>query len=252
MDSKWILLAGIFSSLMVFSRGHSDLEVVEDFLKANHVQVCLVLFCDQVFGLRLQRLVQKLNIWSAFQDTTQNIKDPNRLFHSRTHQIGVVYDLRCPDTEQLFTISFQEHIFNASYHWLMLHDNLDDAKDLLRPQNINWDAEITLTIKQENGYRIYDVYNPSFERGGMLNVTFNGEWNTSNRDFSPLLIPNKNIHRRNMFGLQFYGAAVVSSVESRFTNSIKILSSSTMFPAIEASNTFWTKATASIWTHCIG
>jgi hypothetical protein len=213
MDTKWLLITVLIFCITGSSHGTKDLEVVEAFLEANNVRVGLILFCDQVFAFKLLRLMQKYNIWSAFQDTTQSIRNPRKLFHARTHQIGVIYDVRCPNTEQLFNISFEEHIFNASYHWLMLHDDLDNAKDLLRPQNINWDAEITLTVEQDNEteYRIYDVYNPSYERGGQLNVTFKGVWNSTIRELTQFRIPNKNIHRRNMFGLQFIGSSVVSS-----------------------------------------
>jgi hypothetical protein len=212
MNFKWRSIMVLTLCIIPFTRGTTDIEVIKDFLSANNVQICLVLFCDQVFAVKLHRLMQKLSIWSAFQDTSQTIENPNKLFNSRTHQIGVIYDLRCPDTEQLFSISFREHIFNASYHWLMFHNDLEVAKSLLRPQYINWDAEISLTIKQENGtaYQIYDVYNPSFERGGQLNATFMGVWSTTNRNLTPFRVPNKNVHRRNLFGLQFMASTVVS------------------------------------------
>jgi hypothetical protein len=159
------------------------------------------------------KTLQDRQIWISFYDISQGMSNLQNLFTYKSHQIGIIYDLRCPQTEQFLKISFQHQIFNASYNWLMFDASKDDAENVLKPQNINWNAEITVAIERnesDDAFPLYDVYNPSFIRGGRLNVTYKGEWSAEVRDLQALATPNKIVSRSNFHGIRFFGSSVVS------------------------------------------
>jgi hypothetical protein len=164
--------------------------------------------------LPLIKKLQDRQIWTSFFDISKGIIHYRNFFAYKNYQIGIVYDLRCPQTENFLSISFQQQIFNASYNWLVFDESKKDAENALKPQNINWNTEITVAIEgnESDSFPLYDVYNPSFIRGGKLNVNLKGEWNGSLRDLKALATPNKIVSRSNFHGIRFFASSVVSII----------------------------------------
>jgi hypothetical protein len=154
--------------------------------------------------------LQNSQTWLTSVDISQRLTNIDKLFAYKSLQIGVIHDLQCPQTVNLFNVSSYNHWFSSSYNWLMFDESVENAKLILKPQNINWNAEITLALKQnKTTFKLYDVYNPSFHSGGGLNLTYKDEWIEKNRDLKALLTPNKIVHRSNFYGIQVYGSVVV-------------------------------------------
>ncbi|CAO1398708.1 unnamed protein product [Diamesa tonsa] len=132
--------------------------------------------------------------------------------------IGVIFDLTCNETEDIFKDFSSGEYFNASYNWLMIAENYEESVDLLKQQNINLDAEITLAVPDTstNAHKLFDIYNPSHKNGGTLNVTEKGYWN-ERQGFEVTLTQHKIYRRSNLNGITFEAGVVATEVPKHQT-----------------------------------
>ncbi|CAO1406755.1 unnamed protein product [Diamesa hyperborea] len=132
--------------------------------------------------------------------------------------IGVIFDLTCNETEDIFKGFSSGEYFNASYNWLMIAEDYEESVDLLKQQNINLDAEITLAVPDTstNAHKLFDIYNPSHKNGGTLNVTEKGYWN-ENKGFEVTLTQHKIYRRSNLNGITFEAGVVATEVPKHQT-----------------------------------
>ena len=95
----------------------------------------------------------------------------------------------------------------------MIAEDYEESVELLKQQNINLDAEITLVVPDNstNSLMLFDIYNPCHKNGGILNVTEKGYWN-ENEGFKVTLTQHKIYRRSNLNGVTFEAGVVATEV----------------------------------------
>lgn len=191
------------------------LQFAREYLDMNHLKICLKLTSDDERANGYNDInLRNTNYWFSYYQLSKgnlNSIDLINYFRYNSHQLAVIVDMKCKELNELFNIASKNELFNSSYHWILLGNNVPDAFSVLQNQNINIDSEINLLIPFENdsvGYVIYDVYNPSHSRGGKLNITFKGSWSpTTNIE---IVLNQDKLERRSMNGIQLKLGVAVS------------------------------------------
>ena len=70
--------------------------------------------------------------------------------------------------------------FNDSYFWLLISNSDQIPLELLRDLPLTIATEMTVALRKNNSFKMYDVYNHSYRHGGKVNITYMGFWNQSN------------------------------------------------------------------------
>lgn len=156
-------------------------KLIVDFLNYSKVKTGIMFYCNESLDFNQWKLIQssEFKYFSFHEISKFNFKEEeniNFLMKFNYNKMGVICDLSCPKIDNLFNISSKFNFFNSSYSWLMVTENLNSSIELLSPQNINLDAEITLAVENEYYYELYDIYNPSFKYGAELIVTPKGNY----------------------------------------------------------------------------
>lgn len=94
-------------------------------------------------------------------------------------------------------------MYDEPYDWLILGNDLEKILNIIDDTafGISTNFIIAISNENENDYKLYDVYNSFKERGGVLNVTVYGEWNTKN-GLTVSLTQFKLTRRFNLHGLR--------------------------------------------------
>lgn len=97
------------------------------------------------------------------------------------------------------------------YHWLIFNLQVNEIDSFFSnaPLNINSDVHLTLYNSAEKLTDIFDVYNGAYNHKGVLIVTKAGFY-TKGKGYDVSKIENKYWKRRNMTGITFKSAIVVS------------------------------------------
>lgn len=206
--------------------------LVHHHLRQHQLNVVLFLSCDQRSQFESVRLANQLNVWPSSLDICKRVYpssdghvDPldESPFHHASQRVGVVLDLQCPERclRPLLAAVSRQWLFHRRYVWLLFGKNVDDVGKWLDGENVNVDAEITAATKRVpdndkvvvDGYwDLWDVYNPSFVRGGRLNVTHLQSWRSAGMSdpIKTTISQSKHEKRRNLRGLQLRGVLTVS------------------------------------------
>lgn len=156
-------------------------------------------------------------IYFAFYDISSvefNLSETSTIMRFNYRQIGIIFDITCYETVDVFYIFSRFHYFNGSYNWLMLTNNYTNSIEVLQVQNINLDAEITLVVYDEKGFtaKLYDIYNPSSTANGRkMVIQPKGSWNEHDGMVISLK-GSKFDQRSNLHGLLIHAGVVASGV----------------------------------------
>lgn len=152
-----------------------------------------------------------MNFWDISDESALTDFNYYRFFGRYSHPHGVVVNLNCNTTIPLFAQLSQRTLFHNERFWLMFSANVGEAFDVLHLQKINVDAEIILAEPIDgndvNGFALYEVFNPSSNHGGRLNITQLGSWNRID-GFNIAVKQTKIERRRDLHGITF--SAVIS------------------------------------------
>lgn len=214
----------IFITLLSSMVKSLDLNVrlVSDFLNEMYLSCGIVLHCENSIDVKKwSSLYQNEFKFLSFYDISQKEFNGSKLeeFMKLNYKhLGVIVDATCQDeTIEIFAISSEFKYFNASYFWLMISNNYNSSVQLLRQQNINLDAEITLAIVDDNNnFALFDIYNPSFKYNAQLVITEKGTYNDAD-GMRITLKGSKLSMRKNLQGIVLNAGIVAVGVKPNQT-----------------------------------
>ncbi|XP_023245947.1 uncharacterized protein LOC106637821 [Copidosoma floridanum] len=90
-------------------------------------------------------------------------------------------------------------LFNELYYWLVLGSNLNESLSLINDESFGLSTDFVIAIFEEDKFLLYNTYNPSKSKGGLLITSHLGVWNKSN-DLNNVEI-NK-VERWNLQGIR--------------------------------------------------
>lgn len=194
--------------------------LVLDFLNHLNLKHGIVFFCGGISANIRNLLRNDTKYMGAFDMNSDDFQQNSlNLIMKIDHRlIGVIFDLTCNETEDILKDFSLGKYFNASYNWLMIAEDYEESVKLLKQQNINLDAEITLVVPDNstNSLMLFDIYNPCHKNGGILNVTEKGNWN-ENEGFKVTLTQHKIYRRSNLNGVTFEAGVVATEVPKHQT-----------------------------------
>ncbi len=171
--------------IVVTSALSNNIQLLKKYVESNHISFVLLISCgrdNELIKIESIEHLQRHGLWTNVWDiSTATISWTNfnydRFFSRYSNTLGVVMNLQCNHTNAFMEEMSKRGLFHNERKWFMISESLDETYNILRQQNINFDAEITLAVPAKRSfYDIYEVYNPSHVRGGRLNITWNGYW----------------------------------------------------------------------------
>lgn len=219
---KFLVFTLAFVEVIGISKGLDfDGEIFRSFLKFNNLRSGICFFCGQFHAKWFKAITHDFMHLSYFDVSNKKGFDRHKIFASNQPRIGITFDTTCNKTGDLFEEFSTERYFNASYLWLMLAVDFNATIQLLRSQDINLDAEITLAIaKNDNSFELFEVYNPNSKTNGKLVVNPIGQW-TQENGYNVEVTRTKFERRSNLHGVT-YRAVVIAH-----------LSNTTLIPYLE-------------------
>ncbi|KAG7204596.1 hypothetical protein KM043_005015 [Ampulex compressa] len=136
--------------------------------------------------------------------------DLRRVLKSKYWTLGVIVDLRCLNESavRIFAESSKHRMYNYSYNWLILGSDYNRSVPYLNDTAYNMVTDVVLSIRNDDGYDLYDVFNHCKYRGGSLNITQLGTWRRSSGLNITLTQPLIN-RRANMHGIRLKSSGVI-------------------------------------------
>ncbi|XP_051157046.1 ionotropic receptor 75a-like isoform X2 [Leptopilina boulardi] len=104
----------------------------------------------------------------------------SKLFNNLHWKLGGFVDMRCRqenDIKYLFKEASKEELFKNLNTWLVLSKNLTQALKVVNDTSFSITTDFMIGILDYKKILFYDVYNHCKYRGGILNVSFAGNWN---------------------------------------------------------------------------
>nr|QGW45452.1 ionotropic receptor 75b [Bradysia odoriphaga] len=193
--------------------------LISDYINANNLKICVLSSCNGNLEL-LNGFNDKSDTWYSFTNIAVQSVEFDTLFARFSHQIGVVVDLSCSQTVEFLREISKRMFFHRERYWLMFSPDMNRTEDVLQQLNVNADAEITVAIPVEDSarknYRLYEAFNPSSTRGGLLNVTQIGTW-TLIDGLNLALNKTKFENRRDFQGITFRGVVTIPKIPNHET-----------------------------------
>lgn len=197
-------------------------KLVVDFLNQFTVNVAIVFHCD-TFNEVIEDLISIARnefVYLSFFDISSrafNSTNSWLLMKYENRQLGVIFDIDCNGKSEAFDECSRSNYFNASYQWLMLSQDYKSSITILKLQNINLDAEITLAVKAEREeIQLFDVYNTNSRTNGELVVLPKGTWIES-LGMNISLNGSKFERRSNLNGAVVLAGVVASGIPTNQT-----------------------------------
>lgn len=194
-------------------------QLVSSFLKHYNLKFGIIFYCkfeDMDISSWESFVKNELKYFAFFDISLEkfDLNDTWRMMKYDNHELGIVFDTTCDETETVFDEFSNFNCFNASYYWLIMSESFESSVELLKLQNINLDAEITLAVQIENSMQLYDVYNPNSRTDGKLVVQPKGFWNEI-EGLNITMKGSKFDRRSNLNGALIHTGIVATGVEKK-------------------------------------
>lgn len=110
-------------------------------------------------------------------------------------------------------------MYDEMHKWLILGSNLSHVTEILNDSAFTVSTDVIIAVSSANDYILYDVYNPCKDRGGSMNVTLFGTWN-SKTGLNVSMSQSKFERRANLHGMKLKVGVVVSRPSRSLTITI--------------------------------
>lgn len=151
----------IIVSFVIFLASHfsigfqcDNFDLIRYFLSENSLKVCVLLPCNKKSESINTELVLSLQLngyWASMHPLNEEtVKNIAHILAYRRVPVGIVTDLDCPLESNFLEAASNLTLFHQNWFWLMFSSSFDDAYEILKGQNINVDAEVTVAVPDSN------------------------------------------------------------------------------------------------------
>ncbi|XP_034935547.1 ionotropic receptor 75a-like [Chelonus insularis] len=187
--------------------------LIGDYFENLIIKHVVVFGCWETYeAIKLSRLIMKRNCEVSYINIQENL-DIKKILYVNYYKLGIVLNLDCSQSQSIFDqFSKQQLRHNESYYWLMSTVQ-NSIPEYFYHLPLNIASEMTLAMRNNDSYILYDVYNPSYRHGGKLNVTYMGNWTKKNGNKGGLnivLTQYKYQRRGNLYGLTLNASIVIN------------------------------------------
>lgn len=137
----------------------------------------------------------------------KSIKD-DLMFKADRIPTGILVDGDCPNMSEFLVKCALWKLFDVKHIWL-IQSSTNNIFELFDNVDINVNAIVHTVIKKNVFWPIIDVYSPARKKGGLLNLTEIGYYDTRKNTYKVNSFGSKYWIRRNMTGVKFKADVVV-------------------------------------------
>lgn len=229
--SLFVLILPIVTFVIRSEAISINVSLIKDYLKLNNIKTCVLMNCLNIPNrARDNYHFHTDDIWTNNIDISDgNVQINYTSLVRLVSLMSVAIDLECLQSMVVLNEISVRKMFHFERFWIMFSNDLDEAYKMLKNQNINIDAEIMLVTPTKlkylrivylqtfiedfkqylcSQYAVFDVFNPSFKRGGKLNITRIGYWSID-MGFD-IYFRQKKYERRNLVGLTLHSSMTVT------------------------------------------
>ncbi|XP_076293992.1 ionotropic receptor 75a [Lasioglossum baleicum] len=204
-----------FSLQLIVASCGDNTDLIRDYFVFKKVNRVAGFSCgDPDNDVKTAKILNDAGITVSLRRFGTNV-DLWRFLWTQYGNLGVFLDLRCADknddVSNIYDEASAQYLFEHLNHWLILEDhrkNLTDTVRLLNESTFSIITDFVISIPNDDGYALYDVYNHCKHCGGSLVVTELGTW-TNNTGLSVHLLENMFTRRWNYHQVKAKIAGVV-------------------------------------------
>ncbi|KAK2576493.1 hypothetical protein KPH14_005819 [Odynerus spinipes] len=177
MIFRVIAIAVILVVLMYAGEANISVSFTKEYFMGKYIQYVVVFGCWSSFDTRdFFRKEILTGLTTSYVPIKENLQ-MRAILRVNYYKLGIVLDLDCPRSEIILEqFTMNQLPYNESYFWLMLTESNTVPTDTLQDLPLTIATEITVALRTNDTYVLYDAYNFSHRHGGRLNVTYMGYW----------------------------------------------------------------------------
>ncbi|KAI4490035.1 hypothetical protein M0804_004217 [Polistes exclamans] len=172
-----VLIISIIAFAWTTVKANIAVSFVKEYFLGKYIQYLVVFGCWSSFD-KMDFFQRDLltNLTISYVSIKENL-DINNILRVNYYKLGIILDIDCPQSEIILEqFNGNQLPYNESYFWLMITESNSVPINLFRDLPLSIATEITVALRENNSYTLYDVYNFSHRHGGKLNVTYMGYW----------------------------------------------------------------------------
>nr|AZQ24966.1 ionotropic receptor [Aphidius gifuensis] len=172
----------LFLSIVNLCHGDAIVQkFTKNFFGEFNVHHVVIFACwDEIDSFKYVRSIMELGTVVSYIKITPTLQNKiEDILQVNYYHIGVFLDFDCPFSNIVLEKFSNQLVFNESYIWLLHTKSSLPMGESLRNLPLTVESELTIAIRDQDTFKMYDVYNPSYRHGGSLNVTYRGQWNSS-------------------------------------------------------------------------
>ncbi|KOC69525.1 Glutamate receptor, ionotropic kainate 2 [Habropoda laboriosa] len=148
---------------------------------------------------------------SMLNSAVESRLDVRKVLRAEYHRLGIFLDCRCDRRRytRILVDATKYSMYDEMHKWLIFGSNLSHIMEILNDDAFTISTDVILAVPSASNYLLYDVYNPCKDRGGSMNVTYFGTWN-SESGLDVTLRQPKIQRRSNLHGIKLKVGFIVN------------------------------------------
>lgn len=143
-------------SIILVKATSPSISLIKDYLDYVDIRTILFVSCESRYDMskiitELHKTNTYVNVWNISEESDLSKLNYTQFFIRLQNPITIVINLNCAHINDFLQKASQKIFFHLERTWLMFSNNISQTYDVLLPQNINMDAEISSVIPLENG-----------------------------------------------------------------------------------------------------
>ncbi|CAK9805090.1 Ionotropic receptor 75a [Anthophora plagiata] len=181
-------------------------DIVRDYFAFKKVERIVGFSCDNVENdFKLAKTFNNMytTYISMLNSAAESRLDVKKVLRAEYHRLGIFLDCRCDRRRytRILADATKNSMYDEMHKWLIFSSNLSHVMEILNDDAFTISTDIIVAVPSAGNYVLYDVYNPCKDRGGLMNVTYFGTWN-SKTGLDVTLRQPKIQRRSNLHGMK--------------------------------------------------
>ncbi|CAK9825255.1 Ionotropic receptor 75a [Anthophora retusa] len=189
-------------------------EIIRDYFAFKKVERIVGFSCDNVENdFKLAKTFNNMytTYISMLNSAAESRLDVKRVLRAEYHRLGIFLDCRCDRRRytRILVDATKNSMYDEMHKWLIFGSNLSHVVEILNDDAFTISTDVIVAVPSAGNYVLYDVYNPCKDRGGLMNVTYFGTWN-SKTGLDVTLRQPKIQRRSNLHGMKLKVGLIVN------------------------------------------
>ncbi|XP_066597709.1 ionotropic receptor 75a-like [Prorops nasuta] len=153
-------------------------DFISDYFIHKNVRYVVGFSCnDHPGNFRLTRSLGESGMFASVKQLDDDI-DIRRFFDKGHWTLGIFVDSRCGSERatEILSIASEYRMYDYLYNWLIFGDTLNGTLSLLNDSSYSTITDLVVSVPNDSGLEMYEIFNHCKYRGGSLNISKLGSW----------------------------------------------------------------------------